>query len=442
MGMFGMIGGSLRAAGRRMLTPEEEAMAQQEQPRPMPHASRGVGQGVRPLIGGQIVRPQMQQPMQPQKPPSMWDGIAQDPLAFLLTGAEGVQSRQEAQAKAAAQQAEEQRMMEMAKAANLDPGAILAMYANPEKFGESYAKNYEAANVNAGDTRLYGNGTAPYRAPQNLMNVASEADVYDPNTRAPIYSNKAAPKPPTYDYLPGSDGYRAVNKADPTDVRNMGFSPPARSNGISVTMDENGRPIVQIGGPAQDGSQLTGPTKPEATYYKDVGAYQAAKQQRDTLLNNLGEAEKLVNGWTTGVGGAITSAIPGSQAVDLQQRLQTVQALIGFDALNQMRQNSPTGGALGNVTERELAFLQSVQGSLATIQSEAQLKQVMKEIRGSIERLAAAQDQAFQMQYQALNPGETRGQPRVEGGKVTPYAGMSTEDLKRRMAELKAKAGQ
>ena len=51
----------------------------------------------------------------------------------------------------------------------------------------------------------------------------------------------------------------------------------------------------------------------------------------------------------------------------------TIGANISFEYLNAMRQSSPTGGALGNVTERELKFLQSVAGSLDQAQSAEQL---------------------------------------------------------------------
>lgn len=266
--------------------------------------------------------------------------------------------------------------------------------------------------------------------------------VLDPRTgqlrieREPQMPDPKQAAPPNWQRYELADGVYAVNPQNPAERMRIGDGVP-RSGGIKIAPDGT----VTIGGPSADGSQLTGPNPNEKSYYKDVGAYQAAKAQRDTLLHNLTEAKKLVGGWTTGIGGAIMKNIPGSPAVNLEQRIATVQALIGFDALQQMRQNSPTGGALGAITERELAFLQAVQGSLATIQSDEQLSKVMDEVEASVKRLAEAQDQAFQMQYQALEPGQTRDQPRVEGGVVTPYQGMSTEDLRRRAEELRAGRG-
>lgn len=61
----------------------------------------------------------------------------------------------------------------------------------------------------------------------------------------------------------------------------------------------------------------------------------------------------------TGVTGAVTSFIPGSPSYDLRKTIDTVKANLGFDKLQAMRDSSPTGGALGQVSERELGYLQS-----------------------------------------------------------------------------------
>ena len=67
-----------------------------------------------------------------------------------------------------------------------------------------------------------------------------------------------------------------------------------------------------------------------------------------------------------------SAQVPGTAAHDLDRRIDTLKAMIGFNALNEMRANSPTGGALGNVTERELALLQSTVASLELSQSREQ----------------------------------------------------------------------
>lgn len=84
---------------------------------------------------------------------------------------------------------------------------------------------------------------------------------------------------------------------------------------------------------------------------------------------------------TTGFFGERLSNVGGTAANDIRASLDTVRANIGFDQLNQMRQASPTGGALGNVTERELNFLQAVLGSVDQSQTEAQFRQNLRRLR-------------------------------------------------------------
>jgi hypothetical protein len=83
----------------------------------------------------------------------------------------------------------------------------------------------------------------------------------------------------------------------------------------------------------------------------------------------------------------IGGLIAGSKSNDLQNSIKTIESLIGFDALQKMREASPTGGALGSISDREIGYLQSVAGSLATKQSDKQLEQNLKRIRKSFEIL-------------------------------------------------------
>ena len=83
---------------------------------------------------------------------------------------------------------------------------------------------------------------------------------------------------------------------------------------------------------------------------------------------------------TTGLGGVATQHMPGTESHDISKRLDTLKALTGFEQLNQMRSQSPTGDALGQVSERELGFLQSVIGSLEQSQSEEQFRENLQRV--------------------------------------------------------------
>jgi hypothetical protein len=83
----------------------------------------------------------------------------------------------------------------------------------------------------------------------------------------------------------------------------------------------------------------------------------------DTINRSLGTMEDSPLP-VTGLIGSGLSNIPGTDAYNLRTQLDTVRANVGFEALQQMRASSPTGGALGPVSDTENRLLQSVLGSL------------------------------------------------------------------------------
>ena len=84
---------------------------------------------------------------------------------------------------------------------------------------------------------------------------------------------------------------------------------------------------------------------------------------------------------------SVTQDIPGTAAHDIAKRIDTLQAIAGFDQLNQMRAQSPTGGALGQVSERELTFLQSVIGSLELSQSKGQFLENLARVEATFNEI-------------------------------------------------------
>lgn len=69
------------------------------------------------------------------------------------------------------------------------------------------------------------------------------------------------------------------------------------------------------------------------------------------------------------------------EAVDFKNELMTVQSNVAFDRLQQMREASKTGGALGAVSERELDLLISAYGNLQQSSSPKILRENLEEIK-------------------------------------------------------------
>ena len=143
---------------------------------------------------------------------------------------------------------------------------------------------------------------------------------------------------------------------------------------------------------------------------KKTAAADTAIAGADRIINEVKDAKKLVSGFTAGAGGLLSS-VPLTNAKDLAARLTTIKSNLGFDRLQQMRDASPTGGALGQVAVQELIALQSTIASLDQTQSPAQLRDSLDKIEASYARWretvkkAGRQSDAGQPTESAAAPG-------------------------------------
>lgn len=97
------------------------------------------------------------------------------------------------------------------------------------------------------------------------------------------------------------------------------------------------------------------------------------------------------------VGGNLAQ-IKGTNAYSVKALVDTIKANIGFETLAQMRKESPTGGALGQVSNQEIGFLQATLANLdqgqTTEDFEAQLTQLENIYNQVITKLNAYPDEA------------------------------------------------
>ena len=126
----------------------------------------------------------------------------------------------------------------------------------------------------------------------------------------------------------------------------------------------------------------------------------------------------------TGLIGAGLRLIPGTPAYDTNAQIETVISSIGFDRLQKMRDDSPTGGALGQVSERELSQLNASLGNLRQSQSRASFKRnlalVKKHYLASVEAIRQQQ-----IEYARMNGLPLPASP-TQSGSTIPSVGQST----------------
>lgn len=157
---------------------------------------------------------------------------------------------------------------------------------------------------------------------------------------------------------------------------------------------------------------------------KSERALRSYEIKSGTVNSLIDSALQQAGPWTTGFAGNLASYVAGTPAHDLSKTLTGIQSNLGFETLQDMRDNSPTGGALGQVSNIELELLQSAWGSVMQSQSEGQLRQNLERIKQIKAQFVEAKRQAYQQdaaRFGASNvPNPDSGQAPAGGQRPDP----------------------
>ena len=135
---------------------------------------------------------------------------------------------------------------------------------------------------------------------------------------------------------------------------------------------------------------------------KAVSTMEALGRQRALVRDEIGLAKQLIQSspnMATGLVGGLSKAVPGTAAFQLAKRLESIKANIGFDKLQEMRQNSPTGGALGQVSDFENRQLQAVFGSLEQANTAEDIAYNLRRLEEIIANSDASVREAFERDF-------------------------------------------
>lgn len=135
-----------------------------------------------------------------------------------------------------------------------------------------------------------------------------------------------------------------------------------------------------------------GPVAQEAAQAEQqaIGRQEQAAAVARTVLADVANAESILDG----LGGALArdgviggtlrrqmGQVPGSEISRLNSWMESARSNIALDTLQTMRDNSPTGGALGNVSDRQTEMLQSVLGQYKPEMNISEIKEVLHRYR-------------------------------------------------------------
>lgn len=131
---------------------------------------------------------------------------------------------------------------------------------------------------------------------------------------------------------------------------------------------------------------------------KAQASLQSANAKTGLVLGAIQDAKKLTSGWSVGAG-SLLSSLPGTQARDLRARVDTILANLGFEELQDMRNNSPTGGALGAIAVQELQMLQSTKVSLDQAQTVDQFISALSRLESILDGAQERRQAAYEATY-------------------------------------------
>ncbi len=123
----------------------------------------------------------------------------------------------------------------------------------------------------------------------------------------------------------------------------------------------------------------------------------AEEVRAENLQQQIGDAlTRIDEDFTaTGLPGVLTAGLPGTPGFILANSLEAIRANLGFQQLQEIREASPTGGALGPVSDAENRLLQSTLGSLHVGLGEEELARNLQRIANALTQIRLGWDVAL-----------------------------------------------
>lgn len=162
----------------------------------------------------------------------------------------------------------------------------------------------------------------------------------------------------------------------------------------------------------------------EAKFPAATSAIKTFESSADRLTADL---EKLANHpGLSGISGLLYGRTPAvtKEARAAQALYDSIVARGGFQELQNMRSASPTGGALGNVSNQEGQYLRDAFAPINRTQDTADLSRSLREAAGATRASKQRLREAYDMTYDYKNQGESPAPAASSGGKVVDFGSL------------------
>lgn len=172
---------------------------------------------------------------------------------------------------------------------------------------------------------------------------------------------------------------KAQQKAQPTEIQLMNYE--LRRDAIAQKQEEKD----------QKRNELMDAEGRRASHA--LGENATTRAKIDEILNNP-EGIKGATGWQS-----YFPTFPGSDTANAEADIETLKARSAFGGLQEMRLNSPTGGALGQVAVQELEMLKNAEASLQQAQSPEEYRKSLNDYKIALDNADKAVAEAYRDKY-------------------------------------------
>ena len=254
------------------------------------------------------------------------------------------------------------------------------------------------------------------------LDLGNERVLADPLTGEVVKRYNVAPSMPSS--IAGYNEYKAMTPEQQAQYQSYARAPQIKDTGGEIqaynpatmqmtpiatkTLKPEDRPeAVQ----AKEIAKTTGKEQVERTmdFPKTTNAFNASMAKNERVSNLIDDVYKKINWKTAGGIGKFASVIPGTEASDLKANLDTIEANIGFEELANMRANSPTGGALGAISDRDISLLTSAMANVKQSQSPKQLRDNLASLKTTMSESKERLKKAYESDLKKYGAGAMQG---------------------------------
>lgn len=165
---------------------------------------------------------------------------------------------------------------------------------------------------------------------------------------------------------------------------------------------------------------------PLSQLQSEIASGEGKLQHMQEMISLAADLKSRVGPLTAGPVGAVAGFIPGTSAFTLKEEMvKTLGGNIAFDRLQQMREESKTGGALGQVAVQELDALRGSLGALNSSMNPQDLQRNLDRVIAGYQRAMAAYQRMLEDKQRRLSGGAPaqgaapRSTPGAGWGKMT-----------------------